>query len=138
MAGVVPVRLVVAPEVEPAVPALLGPIVLAAAQNPEEVMEAPGERVVAGLAVTEMPLRGGGQSDKHLDLTERNSAGNNVTTLAKYQSGLNCLIEGLPCRRDSSWNMEIFVSTEVSGKVKPDVLPVTHPAQLVGQCWELR
>ena len=34
--------------------------------------------------------------------------------------------------------MEIFVSIEVSGKVKPDVLPVTHPAQLVGQCWELR
>ena len=33
--------------------------------------------------------------------------------------------------------MEIFVSTEVSGKVKPD-LPVAHPAQLVGKCWELR
>ena len=55
---VVPVRLPVSPEVEPAVPALLGPIVLAAAQHPEEVMEAPGERMVAGLAVTQVPLGG--------------------------------------------------------------------------------
>ena len=56
VAGVVPVGLVVPPEVEPAVPALLGPIVLTAAQHPEEVMEAPCERVVAGLAVTQVPL----------------------------------------------------------------------------------
>ena len=56
VAGVVPVRLVVAPEIEPAVPALLGEIVLPAAQHAEEVMEAPVERVKAGLAVTEVPL----------------------------------------------------------------------------------
>ena len=56
MCCVIPVRLVISPEVKPPVPALLGEIVLPAAQHAEEVMEAPVERVEAGLAVTEVPL----------------------------------------------------------------------------------
>ena len=57
--GVVPVHLVVPPEVKPPVPALLGEVVLTPAQDSEELMEASSERMVGRLGVSKVPLQPG-------------------------------------------------------------------------------
>lgn len=57
--GVVPVHLLVPPEVKPPVPALLGEVVLTPAQDTEELMEASCERMIGRLAVSKVPLEPG-------------------------------------------------------------------------------